>query len=153
MYGADLEGIEEAKERTISNEEGKILDDFHRAVFKVIKICKRVEPNNIDIDWLQNKLSFARNVDPLIIMDRAKDKIWHYRQQIIDRNIDFFMKDNFGNFIKNDKNKTFMYTLVNTIKKRVKDLSEEEKNHIWNLINEILGTVTRYKMVSGEYRS
>ncbi len=137
--------------RDITKEESNIIDDFHRVVFKILKICKKLEPNNVDVEWLQNKLSLARNVDPLLIMSRSKDKIWTYRHEIMAKDTEFFMQNKFSQFVKNDENKTFMYTLINLIKKRFLELSQEEKNVIWDLANDLLVCVIKYMKITKEH--
>lgn len=130
----------------------KITDEFNNTVFRILKICKHFEPNNIDIEWLHKRLTYARTNDSLLIMDRSKDKIWFYRNEILSRNLNFFMKNTFDGFIKDDDNKPFMYTLLNTIKKRIPDLSEKEKVDMWDLVNQLLVYVTMYKIRCGEHQ-
>lgn len=149
--GATMDGLVKV-DRDLSKEEIDTIDEFHRTVFKILKICRKVEPNNIEIEWLQSKLSLARDVDPLLIMNRSMDKIWIYRKEILERNEEFFLKNKFDKFIKNDENKTFMYTLVNLIKKKYRERSEEEKNLLWELINQLLVSVVQYKKISGDYK-
>lgn len=136
----------------LSSDLNSITIEFNSAVFKILKLCKQFEPDNIDIEWLHKRLSFARDHDTLLIIERSKDKIWFYRNEILARNLDFFMENNFNGFIKNDDNKPFMYTLLNTIKKRIPDLSECEKSRIWDLVNQLLIYVTMYKMRCGEHQ-
>jgi hypothetical protein len=149
--GTNMNGLIEVK-RDLTKEESDIIDEFHRCVFKLIRICKKIEPNNMDIEWLQNKLSLARDIDPLLIIHRARDKVWIYRNEILNRDMDFFMNNKFNQFIKNDENKTFMYTLVNLIKKRFLERSEEEKKMIWDLSNDLLAAVVKYKKITGDYK-
>ncbi len=139
-------------ERNLSEDENQILDEFHSTVFKILKLCRKIEPNNIDVEWLHSKLTLARDIDPLLIMNRSMDKIWIYRDEILDRNLDFFINNKFDKFVKNDENKTFMYTLINLIKKRVLELSKEEKDVIWGLINKLLVSVIKYKKITGDYK-
>jgi hypothetical protein len=134
-----------------TKEVSDVVDEFHSVVFKILKICKKIEPNNIDIEWLQNKLSLARDVDPLMIINRSKDKIWYYRQQILNEDGDFFLNNTFAPFIKNDKNKTFMYTLLNLIKKRFAERSNEEKKMLWGLGKSMLASVIKYKKLIKDY--
>ncbi len=144
-----MDGINKI-ERDLSKEESDIIDAFHKTTFDLLKIAKRMEPNHIDIEWLHNKLSIARKIDPLLIITRSKEKIWTYRNEIMDRNIDFFIKNKFTQFIKNDENKTFMYTLVNLFKRRFMDLSKEEQDLIWDLANDLLINVIKYMKITKE---
>lgn len=153
MYGGvNTIGINtEVHNENISKEISVVLLEFHSLVFKLIKIAKKYEPTNVDIEWLKNKLSLARDLDPLMIITRAKNKIWHYRKQIKERDLDFFMNHKFKKFIKNDENKTFMYTLFNLIKKRFLELSENEQNLIWDLVYNLLICVAKYKKLTNDF--
>lgn len=139
-------------ERDLSEDENKILDEFHRAVFKILKICRKIEPNNIDVEWLQSKLTLARDIDPLLIMHRSMDKIWIYRKEILARDVNFFVNNKFDKFVKDDENKTFMYTLIDLVKQRFLERTPEEKNVIWDLINQLLVSVIKYKKITGDYK-
>lgn len=132
-----------------STEINSIVNEFHSHIFKLLKISQRMEPSNIDLEWLRKQLALARDIDPLLIINKCSEKIWSYREQIIAEDDDFFLKNQYSNFIKNDQNKSFISELVNLIKKRYTDLSLGEKKAIWLLIKGMLSAVARYKKVTG----
>jgi len=138
------------KSYDFTKEESDILDEFHSVTFKIIKLAKKLDPNNIEIEVLHKKLSLAKSIDPLIIIDKCKDKIWFYRNEIINRDIDFFVKNKFSQFIKNDENKTFMYSLINMFKKKMMELSNAELKAVWDLINDLLVAVVKYLKIRNE---
>jgi hypothetical protein len=148
--GNNMNGLTAVK-RDLTKEMSDVLLSFHSYIFKLIKLVKKCEPNNPDIEWLQNKAALARDVDPLIIINKCKDKFWHYRDQILERDIDFFLNNKFSKFIKNDENKTFMHTLLNIFKKKIIDLSDAEKNMLWDIMHGILLNIVQYKKLSGDY--
>jgi hypothetical protein len=150
MSKVSMNGMKAVK-RDLSKDVSDVVNEFHSIIFKLLKICKKVEPNNIDIEWLQNKLSLARDVDPLLIIDRCKDKLWTYRNEIIEKDIDFFLHNNFSQFVKNDENKTFLYTLLNLLKKGFLERSNEEKEFIWLLSKNLLSCVIRYKKLINDF--
>ncbi len=80
------------------------------------------------------------------------DKIWIYRNEILSKDERFFMDNKFTKFVKNDENKTFMYTLINLIKQRFMERTFEEKEMIWGLINDLLISVIKYKKITGDYK-
>lgn len=125
-----------------------IISDFHSTVFKILKICKKIEPNNLELEWLQKKLSLARDIDHLLIITRCKDKIWLYREHILSENEDFFEKNQYSQFIKDDENKPFMNSLISLIKSKFKELSTPEKKTIWRLIQDLLASVGKYKKIT-----
>ena len=138
-------------ERELTEELSNLLSGYHSLLFKLIKIAKKYDPNNEDIDWLQSKASLARDIDPLFIITKTKDKFWHFREQILNKDLNFLMEYKFDKFIKNDHNKTWMYTMIDLIKNKINDMSEEEKNYIWDIFKKILICVTKYKKIIGDY--
>lgn len=130
-----------------------ILDQFHSAVFNLIKMSKKIEPNNPDIEWLHKQASLARSTDHTAIISRSKDKIWAYREKILNHDEKFFLENNFKQFIKDDSNKNFMYSLVNLFKSRFSSLSTEEKDKIWAQAEILLKCVIQYKKLNHEYKS
>jgi hypothetical protein len=132
----------------ISQAISEVLTDFHSVIFKILKIVKKLEPDNPDLDWLQNRLGLARDVDPLLIIETCKEKIWYYREFIIAKDEKFFVADNFGKFIKNDERKTFMYTLINLIRRRLSERSPAEKEKLWEFAQSMLKSVIQYKKLT-----
>ncbi len=128
-----------------------VVDEFNSVTFMILKIAKKFEPNSSDLEWLRKKMSLVRSFDQQCIILRSKDKIWNYRDQIIKRDLNFFINNNFGKYIKNDDNRTFMYTLINLIKRRVKSFSPQELAELWNLANRLLGCVAKYKELTGDF--
>lgn len=145
-----LPGIVAVK-RDLTDKISAILNEFHKDIFKLVKIAKRLEPNMVELDSLNNKLSIARDLDPLLIINRAKDKFWHYHQQILDKDENFFLTNKFDSYIKNDENRPFMYTTMNLIKTHYKNMSDSEKNHIWNIIQNILKYIINYKKAISDF--
>jgi len=128
-----------------------ILREFHSHAFRLIKLLKKEYPDNIEVDWLRQRASLARSIDPFLIINRCKDKFWYYRKEILSKNADFFMNNKFSKFIKNDENKTFMYTLVNIIKNKAKELSTEEMDYLWGITQDMLISVIKYKKLIKDY--
>lgn len=131
--------------KDITDDINVIITDFHSSLSKILKICKRIEPNNVDLKWLHGIVALSRDIDPLTIIDRCASKLWLYREQIINEDESFFMTHNFATFIKDDENKSFMYNLLNLIKSKFTEMSMPEKKMIWTLIKGMLAAVARYK--------
>lgn len=133
------------------DELNNILRDFHSAIFKIIGIASSIDPKNYYIVWVKQQIDLVRKIDKENIIKRCHEKFWYYREEICSHNLDFFNKNEFSRFIKNDDNKSFMYGFVNMLKKKVNDLSEDQTNIIWNLLEKILETCIRYKKLIGDY--
>lgn len=134
-----------AIKRDLTEEVNIIVTSFHNVIFKIMKFCKQKQPDLLELESLHRKLSLARDLDPLVIINRSKDKIWMYKDQIINKDEDFFMKNKFGQFIKNDENRPFMYTIIKLIKDNYMKMTEPEKKLVWSLIQTLLELVIKYK--------
>ncbi len=129
----------------------EIVKQFNHSVFKLIKIAKRYEPKNPNVIWLQDRLTAIRQVDELFIINKCKDKLWTYREQIANRDINFFMNHGYEKFIKEDGNKAFMYTLMNTVKDRIAQMDADELTEVWSVMDNMLLNVVRYLKITGDY--
>jgi hypothetical protein len=89
----------------------------------------------------------VRDIDPLFIMHRCHDKMWIYRKEILEENEDFFMHNKFDQYIKNDDNRTFMFSLIDLLKQKIPKLNMSEKKELWKLIQNMLESVIKYKMI------
>lgn len=137
-----------------ATEINEITSEFHSVIFKLLKICQKLEPNNINLQWLRKQLSLARDIDPLLIINKCADKIWTHREQIIDENEDFFLHNQYGQYIKNVKdngNKSFISELVNLVKSKYQELSVTERKVLWTLTKNLLTLVAKYKKVNGDF--
>ncbi len=130
----------------------KVLDEFHSIVFKIIRQAQGMYPNNPDIEWLQKKLGLARSIDPCLIMNRCKDKIWSYKDQILTNDEDFFINERFGRYIKDDENKTFINTLMHTLKAGYSRLSDAEKTLVWGQMSGLLKCVVEYMKLTADHK-
>jgi hypothetical protein len=140
-----------AVKRDLTDEVTTIVANFHGVIFKILRIMRKIEPNMLELEDLQKKLGIARDLDPLLIINRCKDKIWMFRESIINEDSDFFMKNKFSEFVKNDENKPFMYTMINLIKTKWKELSAPEQKEIWRMIKELLRHIIEYKQATSDH--
>jgi hypothetical protein len=138
----------------IQNNTDEIIDivkKFHNKVFAVLKICKKLDPKSIELQHLHNIASLARDTEYLLIISRCKDKMWLHREHIINRDENFFLKNKFTQYIKDDENKSFMHSLVNVIQTGYRDISDTEKDMIWRLVQDMLKHVIEYKKAIGDF--
>jgi len=129
----------------------RILKDFYAAVFTIINMAEQIDPKNYHIMWLKQQMAIVRKVDNEFVIKRLKDKMWTYRKEIKERNVDFFKNNQFSKFVKNDDNRAFMYSFINMIKKKLDILSPEELDAIWNETTKLLICCIEYKRLTNDY--
>lgn len=137
--------------RDLTDEINVIINKFHNTIFKILKICKKLEPNNATLSSLYARTSMARDIDPLLIITRAKDKIWLHRDHIINENADFFLQSQYLEYIKDDENKSFMHSLIDLVKTGYLRLSNAERTALWGLSKDMLKHVIEYKKATGDF--
>jgi hypothetical protein len=130
-----------------------ILDNFNRQVSRIMKIAEAKEKDNIDVIWVRKLISLIRQENPPLILERCIDKLWDNREQIMKRDMDFFLKNSFGKYVKDDDNKEWLTGLISMVQKKQALLSEDEKKYIWDCINKMLECVIQYRIIMGDFSS
>jgi hypothetical protein len=126
--------------------------DFHSIISKILKICKKIEPGNLELESLHSRIALARDISPLFIIDRCKDKVWAHREHIISEDEAFFTAANrFDQYVKQDENKPFMDALIDLIQSKFRALSVSEKKAIWKLTKDMLASIIEYKKATFEF--
>ena len=107
-----------------------ILDDFNRQVSRILKVAETKEKNNVDVIWVRKTISLIRQENPPLMIEKCTDKIWDNREHIMKRDLDFFLKNSFGQYVKNDERKEWLTGLISMVQKKMVVLSDEEKNQM-----------------------
>jgi hypothetical protein len=85
------------------------------------------------------------------IFIRSKEKIFGYRDKIINKDADYFIKKDYGQFIKKDRNQYMLETLVSVIRTRFNELNEKEKNIYWAKAATMLKCVLEFKLLINDH--
>ena len=70
-----------------------------------------------------------------------------------DRRLDFFLKNSFGQYVKNDERKEWLTGLISMVQKKMVVLSDEEKTYVWDCLNKMLECVVQYRITMGDFSS
>jgi hypothetical protein len=119
-------------------------------VNKLIKYSIKLDPHNGEIKWIKERFNCVISFDSSIVMNKAKDMIWHYRKEILNRDEKFFMDIQPGK--TNDKEvNELMDSLIHSIKEKVPNMEKQEKVLVWETINNILVEVAKYKKITSDH--
>lgn len=141
--------MDNARQKKISD----ILQTFMRQISQILKIAKQIEPNDINIEWLQRVVRIARDENPLMLIDKCVDKFWDNRLKIMERDTSFFVDTNaVDKYIKHDKNREWFMPMVQMIRKKLKLLTDEQTTYIWDRLNTMLKNVIEYKLLTEDYQ-
>jgi hypothetical protein len=128
-----------------------IVHDFHSQISKVLKIVDSKLPNDIEVDRLKRLIRIGRDEEPLMIINRCKDKIWNSRDQIRARDQDYFLNRDYDEYIKKDQNQMFIEGLIGLFKQSHDLLNEKELDILWKINNQLLNDICEYKILIGDY--
>jgi hypothetical protein len=128
-----------------------IVQSFSSDISQLLKIVDAKLAGNLEVDRLKRVIRIARDEEPLLIINKCKDKIWDSREQILAEDEDFFISKRYDEYIKKDENQMFIEGLINLFKSSRSLLSEKESKFMWATVKHLLATVTEYKMLIEDY--
>jgi hypothetical protein len=128
-----------------SKEELTACENLTSTIKKLIKMLKDKQPNNMDIDRIQQLLKLAYMLEHDFIMKRVVPKIWLYKEHIMLMDEKKLFGDEFGtDMIKKDKRAELIKRLLKLVKDTFKSASKKEKELVWTEIKSILECVLIY---------
>jgi|SaaInlV_165m_DNA_1040744.scaffolds.fasta_scaffold124643_1 hypothetical protein len=128
-----------------------ILSLFNRQISRIIKVIETVEKDNIDLECIKRVLRIARDEKPTFVIESCIDKFWQNREKIIQKDREFFIKNKFDKFIKDDENKEWIEGIITLIKQKQSELDDDEITYLWECINTMLQCIIKYRIVMKDY--
>lgn len=131
------------------NNSNKIFTEFRNMITELIRLIEsNIEDDDLEeiaeLDRLKRLISLAPEEQ---IFLRCKDKIWLTREQLLNKDLEWFIGKECSHLIKNDKNKEFIETLMRIVKRKFLELDEEEKDEYWKYIHKLLNIVARFQKI------
>ena len=78
-----------------------VLQTFSSDIAQLLKLVDNKLAGNLEVDRLKRIIRIARDEEPLLIINKCKDKIWDSREKILAEDEDFFVAKKFDEYIKN----------------------------------------------------
>jgi hypothetical protein len=129
-----------------------IARSFNKQILNIFRVVDSKVEGNPDIDRLKRLISMCRNVCPLFMIERCKDKIWIDRDHILKENEDYFLNRKFDEYIKKDQNQRFIETLIEMVHDGYHLLSPSEKKCLWKYIKQMLQDCMEFKLTTGDFQ-
>lgn len=108
---------------------------------------KTDEEEMVELDRVMRLINMCPK-DELFI--RIKDKIWHARYHILDRDSNWFLNRDYSSNIKKDQKQRMIETIIRMIQNKWKKMSEEEHELYWKQAFEMLNLVAKFKKLTSE---
>ena len=135
--------------------DGKVISDICNGYVQQIKglistIKKSLNPktDEDEIVELERVMRLVNMCPTEELFIRSKDKIWHARWHILDRDADWFLNRDYSASIKKDAKQKMIETLIRMIQARYHKLSNEEREVYWTKAIEMLDIVGQFKKLT-----
>ncbi len=131
----------------------EIIDGYAQGIKGLIYTVKKSmnpksdEDELVELERLMRLINMCPKDDLFI---RSKDKIWHARYHILDRDSAWFLNRDYSALIKKDQKQRMIETLIRMIQSRWKKLSVDERELYWEKAFELLNLVARFKKLTHE---
>ena len=126
----------------------KILLYFNREVSNICKLCVKKDKNNVDIEWIYKVVKTIKYENPKYLIEICIEKLWDNKDKIIERDENFFKYNNIEKkYILNDRNKEWVESLFTVLREILFNLDTDEKNYLWDRLNNMLELVIKYKLI------
>ena len=97
----------------------KFINQTDNLVSELLYFC----PNDKNIKIYSEKFNIAKKIDPEKIFDRFLYYVYYYKEEIMNKNDDFFLKKS--------KNVEESYNILNLTEQWKTQLDDEQKDKIW----------------------
>jgi hypothetical protein len=134
---------------TMSAKLDKITDRVNQCVISLVRTVNKIEPGNSDIEKLNALIGGAIRCDPDRLVRVLKDPVWSLRNEIRNRDESFFLNAKLADDVDISKIQIDV-GLIDVLKRRFASLSPSEKDHIWDITNNLCIAVVEHIMVSSE---
>ena len=94
------------------------------------EICD-LYPNDADLRLGHNMIILLKKTNPRKLLQFYDNYVLDYRDQIDNKNEDFFIDHDFSDVADKNRNEKMTFNLVNKIKEYWKDLSDSNKETTW----------------------
>jgi hypothetical protein len=133
-------------------DKSSILETFNSQVSNIIKLIDKYLPKNPDVIHIKRLVKIANETNALLMLEKCEDKFWENKNNIMDRNIDFFKNSTFDEYIYDDEYKPLINRLIVLMKNTYDHLNENDKENLWNRINIMLNCIINYKLIKGNHK-
>ncbi len=116
---------------------------------KAIKQVSDDEEEAVIIDSLRRMIRLLPTDEKFI---RTKDKVYAASEFILERNEEFFLKEDISYAIKKDKNQFMMEGLISIIRTKWPEMTDKEKDFYWGKMLLLLNCVNTYNLMTEKYR-
>ena len=143
------------KKKNAEKEIDEIIQKFNSQIMLLFKFAEKKDKisNNPDVERVIRLVKIAKSISPESIIEGCLNNFWANREYIIERNEVFIMsKENVDRLVnKNDEDIELIESLINFFRNIYKTFTNEDKEYLWDCINNMLQFIIRYRIVKGDF--
>lgn len=133
-----------------------ITNNFNSSMKRLLVLSRKYIESNRNMDIITSMIIYGDKHIPSRLIEKSYKNLLRVdtRDNIINRNINFFVEKEYGVYIKNDEYKKPLMYIVNILKEKFSILTEDEQEYLWDLISimlicsdEYLKYLTKYKKI------
>lgn len=143
------------EETSIIDKKLAISDEFNKYLFRLVKLIEMKFSGSYSdsslIDRYKRRISVAKSTDPLIIIEKCKNKLWEIREHILNENDKFFIDSEYNEMVSNLSEKDEITHIIQLFKQKYSTLLDDEKTAIWGCLKPMLRCSIQYKIIKNEH--
>lgn len=128
-----------------------IFNEYNNVLNSILSMMRKQavdEEDIVEVDRAKRIIGLCPMEEKLF---RTKDKIWNVRNQILNKDLNFFMTNDYSGMIKNDQNRAFIEAMIEIIKENFIELTKKEQDFYWSKFTKLLHLVAKFKEIIKEY--
>jgi len=125
-------GVGKTKDDVLIN----ITTQFNLSMKRLLILAQKYIKNNKHMDLVTKMVKWGDKFIPSQLIHKSYKNFLQdeAKENILNRNIDFFVEKEYDDYIKHDEFKKPLDFMITLLKERIDELSREEMNYIWDLI-------------------
>lgn len=143
------------KKKNAEKEIDEIIQKFNSQIMLLFKFAEKKDKisNNPEVERVIRLVKIAKSISPESIIEGCLNNFWANREYIIERNEVFIMsKENVDKLLnKDDEDIELIESLINFFRNIYKTFTNEDKEYLWDCINNMLQFIIRYRIVKGDF--
>ena len=127
-----------------------IYKQFDNCISSLLSMASKTVTNEtelVELERVKRILKIPGDDEKFI---RSKDKLWAVRNQIINKDENYFLNKDYTTIIKKDSKQAMIECVLNIIKYKFINMNPSEKAVYWTKAGEMLKYVIKYKQLMGE---
>ena len=123
-----------------------IIETFNSQVSNILKLIKKYVPKNDDIIHIKRLIKISNEINAIEVLEKCEDKFWENKDNILEKNIEFFKKQPYEQDLDDDEYKTLNIRIIKLIRDTYDLIDDNDKNLLWCKLHIMLNCIINFKL-------